>query len=440
MRTPRNVLVTVLVAQAVCVVAGFALYVQQSSTAQRTQVERWRRQQLRGALTAWQSRLEAELQAGAEVDVAACERAVAAWPHAELPLLMLDAQGHLQAAAGWSGPAPRPPDGADRDDASRLCSATGEFLVESVPCGPAGWQAAALCGWNDGADVLPPARTRWVLGLSACAWTIGTLVFAGLLLLGRYHNTLRQEHWDALNAALRQAQRLVRTRDGLIFALATLAESRDQETGEHLERISAYATVLARHAATDPRFAVQVPPAFVRMIGLTAALHDIGKVGIEDAILRKPGALTAAERTRMEQHTWIGGQCLGAIARRLGDSGFLAQARDIALGHHERWDGSGYPRGQRGAAIPLAARIVAIADVYDALATRRPYKPPLPHARCVELLVREAGRQFDPALIEIFQLAAPEFEQVAARYRAGPVQPETTPPGEVQREPVPVHE
>ena len=130
------------------------------------------------------------------------------------------------------------------------------------------------------------------------------------------------------------------------------------------------------------------------MIGISSALHDIGKVALEDSVLLKPGELTSSERFKMQLHVEVGAESIREIERRLGTSNFLEMAREIANSHHERWDGAGYPTGLAGENIPLAARIVAIADVYDALSARRVYKEPFPHSECVEIIRREAGRQF----------------------------------------------
>ncbi len=209
---------------------------------------------------------------------------------------------------------------------------------------------------------------------------------------------------------------LVRTRDAVIFGLAKLAESRDTDTGFHLERISAYSTRLAQALRRDPRFRNQISTQFIRDIGVCSALHDIGKVGVEDAILLKPGALSPAERSRMQEHARIGAECLAQIERRLGQANFLETAREIALLHHEKWDGTGYPHGLAATAIPLSARIVAIADVYDALSVARCYKDPFPHDKCVEIIQAESGKHFDPSIVEIFLQVHSEFERIRMSY------------------------
>jgi len=270
-------------------------------------------------------------------------------------------------------------------------------------------------------------RSLPVIGVTTFAWTCVLLCLATYLLLARFFAGVERKRTRSAGETLRQAQDLVRTRDAVIFGLAKLTDSRDPETGNHLERISAYSTVLASALRRHPKFRNQVTPGFVRLIGISSALHDIGKVGIEDSILRKPGPLTAAERARVEAHCTIGGECLREIERRLGSSNFLQMAREIAFAHHERWDGTGYPRGLAGEAISLAARIVAVADTYDALSSKRVYKAPLPHEECVAIMTREAGIRFEPEVMEVWVSVESKFRDIARHY-ANPVPPA---PGEV---------
>lgn len=219
--------------------------------------------------------------------------------------------------------------------------------------------------------------------------------------------------------ALRQVQSLIRTQDAIIIGLAKLAESRDDDTGHHLERISVYACRLAAAASEHPKYRHQITSEFIDLLRISAPLHDIGKVGIPDRILLKPGRLTAAERLEMQQHTTIGGSCLLEIERQLENSNFLQMAREIVVAHHERWDGNGYPNGLAGEAIPLAARIASIADVYDALSSDRVYRAAYSHERCVAMIQREAGRQFDPTLVEIFLSIQHGFREIAHLYGSG---------------------
>ena len=246
-------------------------------------------------------------------------------------------------------------------------------------------------------------------------WTAVLMGICGYVVTGRFCDEVDRERSKAMIEALRQRQNLVRTRDAVIFGLAKLTESRDPETGNHLDRISMYATTLATALMNHPDFKDVVNPSFVRLIGISAALHDIGKVGVEDKILLKPGKLTASERSMMEDHSRIGGECLTEIERRLGRSNFLHMARDIAFAHHEKWDGSGYPHGLRGEQIPLAARIVAIADVYDALASRRVYKEPQPHDFCVSSIRAGSGTHFDPRIVETWLTVANRFRDISGR-------------------------
>ncbi|MBU0617539.1 MAG: HD domain-containing protein, partial [Planctomycetes bacterium] len=262
------------------------------------------------------------------------------------------------------------------------------------------------------------------IGVVTLFWTVALLSITVYLILMRQRQALDRERARSSSDILRQTQMLIRTRDALVFALAKLAGFRDDETGQHLERISAYSVQLASALRHHPKYSQQVTPAFVRLIGLGSILHDIGKVGIEDSILRKPGKFTHEERQRMQLHTSIAGDCLGEIAQSLGSSNFLEMAREVALAHHEHWDGTGYPNGLEGDAIPLSARIVAIADVYDALATRRVYKDVVSHEQCVAIIRDAAGSQFDPDLVDIWLTIEEEFRKIASQYADPPVRSE----------------
>ena len=202
----------------------------------------------------------------------------------------------------------------------------------------------------------------------------------------------------------------MKTRDAVIFGLAKLAESRDDDTGEHLERIQAYVAVLGRELCG---IYPQIDDDTVAMLALTSSLHDIGKVGIPDAVLLKPGGLDDRERAIIEKHPLIGGDCLLAIKRRLGEDDFLEIACEIALAHHERWDGGGYPFGLTGDVIPLSARIVAVADVYDALTTKRVYKEAMSHDQAREIIDKGSGIHFDPDIVAAFLTRQEDFRRLA---------------------------
>ncbi len=186
-------------------------------------------------------------------------------------------------------------------------------------------------------------------------------------------------------------------------ALARLAETRDQETGNHILRTQEYVRTLALRAAGHPRFAAQLDPHTIELIVKSAPLHDIGKVGIPDHVLLKPGKLTVDEWAIMKTHARLGAE---AIERAIADARqpmeFLTHAHDIALYHHERWDGHGYPEGLAGEAIPLSARLLALADVFDAMISRRVYKQPISFDRVREAMAGQRGQQFDPELLDLF--------------------------------------
>jgi response regulator RpfG family c-di-GMP phosphodiesterase len=210
---------------------------------------------------------------------------------------------------------------------------------------------------------------------------------------------------------------LLLTRDVTIMSLATLAEARDQETGEHLERTRSYVRALAEALRGNPRFADELDSdEAIELLYRSAPLHDVGKVGIPDAILLKPGKLTEEETATMRRHPVIGGDAMHWAEERLGSNSFLRFARQIAYHHHERWDGSGYPYALAGDEIPVAARLMALADVYDALRSRRRYKEPYDHARAREMIVAQRGRHFDPAVVDAFVEREAEFLRIVEQH------------------------
>jgi response regulator RpfG family c-di-GMP phosphodiesterase/serine/threonine protein kinase len=205
---------------------------------------------------------------------------------------------------------------------------------------------------------------------------------------------------------------LIQARNALVLALAKMVEHRDIETGAHLQRLQRYCRALAAEAARSPHFAGQFDENFVQMLECCAPLHDIGNVGLPDHLMRKPGKLTSEERIVMQTHTTIGADTLTEVAHQHGfAAAFMQTAIDIVRHHHERWDGTGYPDGLAGSAIPLSARVVAIADVYDALRSRRVYRPALSHTAVMHLMMESPG-QFDPALLEVFQKCGRQFEKI----------------------------
>lgn len=208
---------------------------------------------------------------------------------------------------------------------------------------------------------------------------------------------------DSLQDIIRtQTRALRKTQVGTIMALADTAEWRDPETGEHIKRTQEYVFLIANELGQSPKYASVVTSDYKDMLFLCAPLHDMGKVSISDAILEKPGKLTEEEVGIMQQHCKFGAQILQGALGRVGSDPFLEMAYQVARWHHDRWDGTGYPDGLAGEAIPLAARIMAVADVYDALRSRKPYKEPIPHDEAVKIITEDSGLRFDPDVVEAF--------------------------------------
>ena len=203
-------------------------------------------------------------------------------------------------------------------------------------------------------------------------------------------------------------------RDAVIFAMAKLTESRDTDTGLHLERICRYTEIIARELSKE---LAEIDERWIETVRVTAALHDIGKVAVPDAVLKKAGKLTDEERKIIEQHTVAGGDTLFSLWKKWGDDQFLETAVQITLGHHEKWDGSGYPYGLAGEQIALSARIVAVADVYDALTSVRVYKPAMEHEKAVSIIVEGAGSHFDPMVVAAFERVGEQIRRASSELR-----------------------
>jgi putative two-component system response regulator len=213
------------------------------------------------------------------------------------------------------------------------------------------------------------------------------------------------------------------SQDLTIVALGSIAETRDNETGNHIHRTRAYVELLAGRLGTMKKFRDSAQARDWEMIWKFAPLHDIGKVGIPDSILLKPGALTAEEFGIMKRHTTLGRDALRSAEDRVKtDGAFFRIAIDIAYAHHERWNGSGYPEGLAGEAIPLAARLMAVADVYDALISRRVYKNEMSHDAALAIIRNERGQHFDPDVVDCFIEVAAEFEQIARKFSDSPAE------------------
>ncbi len=248
----------------------------------------------------------------------------------------------------------------------------------------------------------------WISPLSATLVLVGNVAILSLLKYAMEERELRI-----------RSQQLVQTQDATILSLTALAETRDPETGGHIQRTRDYIRVLARCLARKPKFRARLDPESIELLYKSAPLHDIGKVGIADGILLKPGRLTEQEFKEMQRHTILGADTL-AEAERLSANGndrsFLGLAREIALSHHEKWDGTGYPQGLKGEDIPLGGRLMALADVYDALTTRRIYKEAMSHREAMQIIVDGRGAHFDPDVVDAFLETQDEFLKISTRY------------------------
>ena len=283
------------------------------------------------------------------------------------------------------------------------------LLLHSTALGGIQFPQAGDKGYPVTAGNLPPGTAA----VTTFAWVATVQAIACYLIFGRLYHRMRQHSSEMSSTIHRQNEELSRTREAMVVGLSHLASTCDGDGDGHHDRVGQLAELLAQAASKRPEFAGQITPDFIRCIRISAMLHDIGKVGIQDAILLKPGRLTARERLLMERHTRISSDCLTRIESCLGDANFLGMAHRIALFHHERWDGTGYPASLYRDNIPLEARITAIADVYDALSSSRSYKKAYPHEVCVRLICESTGTQFDPRLIEVFLSVAGQFAELS---------------------------
>lgn len=237
------------------------------------------------------------------------------------------------------------------------------------------------------------------------------------LMLKASADFLRDKNAFLEQEVARRTREVMAIQDVTILALTSLAETRDNETGNHIRRTQNYVRALARKLSNHPRFASFLTLHTIELLYKSAPLHDIGKVGIPDRILLKPGKLTPEEFEVMKTHTTLGRDAIAHAEQQLGvEVSFLTFAKEIAYSHQEKWDGSGYPQGLRGDAIPISARLMAVADVYDALISRRVYKDPMPHEQAVEVIRQTAGRHFDPDVVAAFLELHETFRAIAVAY------------------------
>ena len=235
--------------------------------------------------------------------------------------------------------------------------------------------------------------------------------------LKRAADRLRDQNALLEAEVLRRTHTISAIQDVTVFAMASLAETRDNETGNHLRRTQHYVRRLAQALQTHPSFEALLTPSNITLLFKSAPLHDIGKVGIPDRILLKPGKFTPEEFEIMKTHTTLGRDAIQHAEDQLGLSvDFLTFAKEIAYCHQEKWDGSGYPNALSGDAIPVSARLMAVADVYDALISRRVYKEGMPHEKAVAIIMQGRGSHFDPDIADAFLVLAETFRNIAARF------------------------
>jgi adenylate cyclase len=253
--------------------------------------------------------------------------------------------------------------------------------------------------------------------LAARGWFVSplfpTLALAGALGVAALHRLVAERE-----RADRSTRQLRTAREMMLHALTSLTETRDFETGAHLVRTSRYARVLGEELASVPKFRDFFTPETIDLIARLAPIHDIGKVGVADRTLRKPGPLSEDERDEMSRHTIYGRDVIERTEERVGvrDDFLLKVAKEIVYSHHERWDGAGYPEGLRGEQIPIAGRMVALVDVYDALASDRVYKGALPHEDVVDAIAAARGTHFDPDMVDAFMRVREEWRRIAIEF------------------------
>jgi HD-GYP domain-containing protein (c-di-GMP phosphodiesterase class II) len=273
----------------------------------------------------------------------------------------------------------------------------------------AGWGLLATAA----GAVLILAFTKWLMAAGSVYFS----PLAPLLTLGTVFPVLESFKYLEEEKKVRERTReFTLAQEAIIQTMASLAETRDKDTGGHILRTQHYVLALARRLSREPRYRGELTEDRVDMLFKVAPLHDVGKVGVRDSVLLKAGHLTAEEFEEMKKHTTYASETLLTAEKHLGGNAFLAMAREIAETHQEKWDGSGYPRGLKGEEIPLSGRIMAVADVYDALVSRRNYKDAVSHEEATAILAEGRGTHFDPAVIEAFIDIGDQFLDIARRY------------------------
>jgi putative two-component system response regulator len=255
-------------------------------------------------------------------------------------------------------------------------------------------------------------------GLALGAVDYITKPFNSRLVKARVHNHLElKRHRDHLEELVKErTSELILTQEITIESLGTLAEFRDPETGGHIKRVQNYVRCLAQCLQDRSKYRTCLDAQSINLMYKSAPLHDIGKVGVPDQILLKPGRLTDEEFEEIKKHPVYGRDAIMVSERKLGKDSFLKYAKQIAYTHHEKWDGTGYPQGLCGDVIPVSGRLMAVADVYDALVSKRVYKPPFPHSKATQIILEGRGAHFDPDMVDAFETLAGEFQRIALKF------------------------
>ena len=256
---------------------------------------------------------------------------------------------------------------------------------------------------------------RQLFGPNVSELWLRLIVLCLFLIFGSHVQYTIDKRKTAEQALLDSYRKLQNARMITILGLAKLAEYRDEGTGMHLERIREYAKIITQELARIPKYQNIITPDYIDDIYQSSILHDIGKVGIPDAILLKPDKLTDEEFAVIKRHTLLGGDAIKAIEYQIEGKSFLQMGKEIAYSHHEKWDGSGYPAGLKNEDIPLAARIVALADVYDALTTERFYKPAYTHEKSRQIIIGLRTTHFDPEIVNVFLQLEADFRRIRAK-------------------------
>jgi len=288
-----------------------------------------------------------------------------------------------------------------RARASILAPFRGDIFLY-LPVKSASARVVGVIGLRESDDSLIDDLDEAARVISIYVAIAGGAIYGSLFLL--YYRSYRRQRTAT--------ERLKLSQDSIIFAMSSLSSLRDQETGGHLERCSEYVRLLASWLRGMKEYKSYIDDEYVRNLASAAPLHDIGKVGIDDAILRKPGRLTEEEFEAMKSHCELGARILHSAQKRLPFQSQLTLAVELTRHHHERWDGRGYPESLRGSDIPLSARIMAVADVYDALRSERYYKKAMTHAEAVQAIEEGSGTQFDPRIVSVFLCRHSKFESV----------------------------